>query len=172
MVLVDIIIVIILIFAFIGGIVEGAIKSFFRLLGFIIALPLTMFLYPMLANILSFLPGQNWENFISFIIIVSVLSTIFYLIFFIPRKLIEKIWIKIDILRLIGGCLNLLNSAIGFVVLTLLIQTYPIMGWLEDIVTQSSVLTWLVTHLQFIQVLVPGLFNNVPARVIYRALLN
>lgn len=169
--MIDIIIVIILVFAFVGGLIEGAIKSFFRLVGFIIALPLTMLLYPLLANILSFIPGQNWENFISFFIILSILSVILYFIFFVPRKLIEKISFKIGIMRLIGGLFNLLNSAIGMVVFTLLVQAYPIIGWLEDIVTQSSILIWLVVHLQFVQLLVPGLYNDVPAKIIYRFFL-
>lgn len=172
MIVIDIIIVIILVFAFIGGLIEGAVKSFFRLLGFIIALPLTGVLYPLLANVLSFLPGKNWENFISFIIILTILSIILYLVFYIPRKFIEKISIEIGILRLIGGCLNILNSAIGMVVFTLLVQAYPVMGWLEDVVTQSNVLTWLLMHLQFVRVLLPEIFQNTPATMVDRSLFS
>lgn len=166
MILIDIIIVLILIFAFIGGLIEGSVKSFFRLLGLIIAIPITGALYPLLANVLSFLPGENWENFISFIIILAILSTLLYLVFFIPRKFIENISIRMGILRLIGGCINILNSAIGMVVFTLLIQVYPVMGWLEDVITQSNILTWLVMHLEFVKVLLPELFRIIPATVV------
>ena len=171
MILVDIIIVIILVFAFVGGLIEGAVKSFFRLLGLVIALPLTGALYPLLASVFSFLPGINWENFISFIIVLAILSIILYLVFFIPRKFIEKISIESGILRLIGGCLNILNSAIGFVVFSLLVQAYPVIGWLEDVVTQSNILTWLVMHLQFVQILLPELFRNAPSTVVVGYLL-
>ena len=166
MLLVDIIIVLILVIAFVGGLIEGAAKSFFRLLGLIIALPLTGILYPLLAGVLSFLPGENWENFISFIVILAILSTLLYWIFFIPRKFMEKISIEMGILRIIGGCLNILNSAIGMVIFTLLVQVYPVMGWLEDVITQSSILTWLVMHLEFVKVLLPELFRIMPAAVV------
>ena len=172
MIFVDIIIALILVFAFVGGLIEGIMKSFFRLLGFIIALPITGALYPFLARVLSFLPGENWENFISFIIILVILSTILYFIFFIPRKILEKISINIGILRLIGGCLNILNSAIGMAVFALLVQAYPVMGWLEDVVTQSNIFPWLVMHLGFIKVLLPGLFHYVPATVVDGSLLS
>ena len=171
MLLVDIIIVLILVIAFVGGLIEGAAKSFFRLLGLVIALPLTGALYPLLASVLSFLPGENWENFVSFIIILAILSTLLYLVFFIPRKFVEKISIDVGILRLIGGCLNILNSALGLVVFTLLIQVYPIMGWLEDVIAQSNILTWLVMHLEFVKVLLPELFQIVPTTVVNGASL-
>jgi uncharacterized membrane protein required for colicin V production len=158
--------VLILAFAFIGGLIEGSVKSFFRLLGLVIAIPITGALYPFLASVLSFLPGENWENFISFIVILAILSTLLYLIFFIPRKFIEKISIDVGILRLIGSFINILNSAIGMVVFTLLIQVYPVMGWLEDVITQSSILSWLVMHLGFVKVLLPELFHIIPATVV------
>ena len=172
MIIVEIVIILILIFAFVGGLIEGVVKSFFRLLGFIIALPITGFLYPFLAKILSFLPGENWENFISFIVILAILSTILYIIFFIPRKIMEKTPLNAGILRVIGGCLNILNSAIGLAVFALLVQAYPVMGWLEDVVTQSNILTWLVLHLGFIQVLLPESLHLVPTTMVSRSLLS
>ena len=58
--IVDIIVIIILILSFVGGLKDGAVKSFFSLLALVIAIPLTGLSYRLLATILSFLPGTNW----------------------------------------------------------------------------------------------------------------
>ena len=62
--------------------------------------------------------------------------------------------------RLIGGIFNILSSATGLVVLSLLIQAYPIWGWLEQIVASPSVLVWLVSNLGFVQALLPEIFHQ------------
>ena len=49
----------VLFFSFIGGLKEGVVKSFFSLITLIITIPLTGVSYRLLANILSFLPGEN-----------------------------------------------------------------------------------------------------------------
>ena len=67
MIWVSIIALIILFFSFIGGLKEGAVKGFFSFITLIIAIPITGMSYPLLADILSFLPGQDWENFIGFL---------------------------------------------------------------------------------------------------------
>ena len=87
----DIIVIIILILTIIGGAKDGAIKSFFSLIGLIIAIPLTGLSYHLIATILSFLPGTNWENFLGFFITMGIISVILYFIFLLPRKFIQKI---------------------------------------------------------------------------------
>ena len=84
----------------------------------------------------------------------------------------EKTPLNAGILRVIGGLLNIFNSAIGLAVFALLVQVYPVMGWLEDVVTQSNILTWLVIHLGFIQELLPDLLHHTPTNVVSRFLLN
>lgn len=150
----------ILFFSFIGGLKEGAIKNFFSLITLIIAIPLTGVSYRLLANILSFLPGENWENFVGFFVTLTLISIVLHFVLLLPRKLTQKIWNKGILFRLIGGALNVINVAIGMVVFTLLVQAYPIIGWLEQVVTGSSVLTWLVVHLSFVQAMLPEIFQT------------
>ena len=69
---VNIIAIIILFFSFIGGLKEGAVKQFVNLLAAIIAIPLAGLSYHLLATVLAFLPGTNWENFIGFFVALAV----------------------------------------------------------------------------------------------------
>ncbi len=149
----------ILFFSFIGGLKEGAIKNFFSLITLIIAIPLTGVSYRLLANILSFLPGENWENFVGFFITLALISIVLHFVLLLPRKVTQKVWNEGILFRLIGGALNIFNSAIGIVAFTLLVRAYPIFGWLERVVTDSSVLTWLVVNLSFVQAMLPEVFQ-------------
>ena len=162
MIWVDILVALVLFFSFIGGLKEGAVKSFFSLLAFLIALPLSGLSYRLLANLLSFLPGTDWENFIGFFIALGIISVILSLIFIIPRKLIEKIWGGGVFFRLIGAIISLLNAALGLTVFALIVKAYPIFGWLESAVNGSGIFTWLVTNFGFIYVLLP---NILPGRI-------
>lgn len=157
---VDIIVALILLFSFLGGIKEGAVKSFFSLLTFLIALPLTGLSYHFIANLLSFLPGTNWENFFGFFITLAIITIILSLISLIPRKLIEKIWGGGILSRLIGAALSLFNAALGLAVFVLVLKAYPIFDWLESAVTSSTILTWLATNLAFIQSLLLNVFQG------------
>jgi len=156
---VSILAVLILLFSFIGGLREGAVKSFFSLIALFIAIPLAGVSYHLLANVLSFLPGDNWENFVGFFVTLAVISIALYFVLLLPRKFTQKVWNKGVLFRLIGGILNILNAAVGMVVFTLLIQAYPIISWLEQAVAGSGVLTWLVVYLGFVQAMLPDIFQ-------------
>jgi len=157
---VSILAVLILLFSFIGGLREGAVKSFFSLIALIIAIPLTGVSYHLLVNVLSFLPGDNWENFVGFFVTLALISIVLYFVLLLPRKFTQKAWDKGVLFRLIGGVLNILNSAVGMVVFTLLIQVYPIISWLEQAVTGSGVLIWLVMQLSFVPAMLPEIFQT------------
>jgi uncharacterized membrane protein required for colicin V production len=157
---VDIIVIIILILCFLGGLKDGAVKTFFSLVALIIAIPLTGLSYHLISKILSFLPGANWENFFGFFITMAIISVILHLIFLIPRKFIQKIWKKGCIFRLIGGVLNFVNAIIGFTVFTLVLITYPIFDWLARWVSSSGILIWLVNSLGFVQSMLPEIFRK------------
>lgn len=157
---VNIIASLILFFSLIGGLREGAVKNLFSLIGLLIAIPLAGISYHLLANLLSFIPGEDWENFISFFIILALISVILHFVFLLPRKSLQKVWKKGVLFRLIGGGLNIFNAAIGLVVFTLVLQAYPISGWLERAVMGSGVLNWLVVHLSFVQAMLPALFRQ------------
>ncbi len=166
MIWVNLIALIVLFFSFIGGLKEGAVKNFFSLIALIIAIPLAGVSYHLVAAIISFLPGEDWEHFIGFFVALGLIILILHFVFFLPRRFIQKVWKKGGLFRLIGGALNILNAAIGMVVFTLLIGAHPIIGWLERAVIGSGVLTWLVVHLSFVQAILPEVFQNVATTVV------
>lgn len=161
----DIIVIIILIITFLSGLKEGAVKNFFSLVALIIAIPLTGVSYHLIARILSFLPGTNWENFFGFFITMGIITIILHFIFLLPRKIIQKIWGKGCLFRLLGGVLNLFGAAIGLMVFTLVLRAYPIFDWLERWVSSSGILIWLVEHFGFVQVMLPEVLRNAPQMV-------
>jgi len=160
MILVNIIAVIILIFSLLGGLKEGAVKHFFNLIILIVAIPLAGLSYYLIAAILSFLPGTNWENFIGFFIALAIISVILHFTFFLPRKITQKIWKKGALFRLLGGALNIVSASVGMVVFTLAVGAFPVFGWLERALTNSSVLAWLVERLSFVQAMLPEAFQS------------
>ncbi len=156
--LVNIIALLIMAFSFIGGIAQGAVKSLFSLIAFLCSLWLTGLVYHIPAGWLSFIRGEYWENFLGFFITLAVISIILHLVLFLPRFIFNKLWfIKGMLFRLLGAFINLFYSALGLTVIALLITAFPIAGWLQDAVLGSSVLSWLVHHLGFIDALIPGL---------------
>ena len=160
MTLIDIIAAIILFFSFIGGVTQGAIKSFFSLLSFIIAIPVAGRFYSFFADWLNFLPGQNWRNFLGFFIALAVANVVLALIFYFPRKITEESWDNGFISRLVGGFLNLLGAAIVLVMLALIISAYPVWGWLQQALVDSTLIHWLVANLNFVQGLLPDILRN------------
>lgn len=160
MIWVNIIAVLILIFSLLGGLKEGAVRQFFNLVVLLIAIPLTGLSYHLLANLLSFLPGENWENFVGFFIALAIISVILHLIALLPRKIVQKIWRKGLFFRLLGGALNVVNASIGMVVFTLVLLAYPIFEWLERWVAGSGVLMSLVNIFAFVQSILPQVFQS------------
>ncbi len=171
MIWINVFVIIILFFSFIGGLKEGVVKNIFSLLVLIIAIPLSGLSYHLVSGILSFLPGEGWGNFIGFFITLALISMILQFAILLPGKLAQEIWSKGGLYRLIGGVLNTFKSAIGMVVFTLLIAAYPIIGWLERVVTGSSILTWLVVQLSFVRAMLPGIFHDAVVTVMNGTLL-
>ncbi len=159
MIWVNVIASFILFFSFIGGFKKGAVKQLFSLIALLIAIPLTGISYHILAGILSFIPGENWGNFIGFFITLAIISVILRFVFLLPRKFAKKVWRKGVVFRLVGGALNIFNAAIGMVVFALVLQAYPIFDWLGEVMAGSGVLTWLVVNLSFVQAMLPEEFR-------------
>jgi len=152
---VDIIVIILLILSFLGGLKEGVVKTLSSLVAMLIAVFLAGLSYRLLASLLSFLPGDNWENFLGFFITMGIISVILHFILFIPRKIIGAIWKKGVLFRVLGGVCNLVGAMIGMAVFVLIVQAYPIFGWLERWVSDSGVLSALVHAFSFIQLMLP-----------------
>jgi uncharacterized membrane protein required for colicin V production len=159
MTLVNIIAALVLFFSFIGGYTQGAVKSFFSLIVFLAAIPVAGLFYPFFAGLLSFLGDQNWENFIGFFVTLAIASIILSFLFFLPRKWTEAIWNEGLLFRLAGGILNLLSTAVGLVLLTLVISAYPVWDWLQRALSGSEIIIWLVINLPFVQEMVPEIMR-------------
>jgi uncharacterized membrane protein required for colicin V production len=157
---VDVIASLILIFSLIGGLIGGVVRGFFSLLTIIVAIPVTAAFYGYLASLLSFLPGQNWENFIGFLITMAIVSIVLSIVFWIPRHFLKAVWKSGLLSSLIGGVFTLINSAISLFIIALLIQTYPIITWLSDRVSESVVLSWLLVNLDFVRFFLLPAFNS------------
>ena len=133
MIWVNIIALIILCFSLLGGMKEGAVKNLFSLVINIVAIYIAGHIYHLIATVLSFLPGTNWENFLGFFITMGLITVILHLMVLIPRKIIQQIWKRGFIFRLLGGALNIFSTSIGFVVFTLIIANFPLSaGWNES----------------------------------------
>lgn len=156
---VDVIVILILIFSLIGGIRAGAVNVLFSLLATIIAILITGALYGFVASWLSFLPGENWENFLGFLLTLIVISIILALLLLLPRHIFKAMWSGGCISSTIGGILAVVNSVIGLFILALLIQTYPIFEWLRNIVAESTVLSLMLQYLDFLRLLLPEAFR-------------
>ena len=160
MIWVNLIVVLILIFSLLGGLKEGAVRQFFNLVALLIAIPLTGLSYHLLANLLSFLPGENWENFVGFFVTLAIISVILHLMALLPRKIGQKIWRKGLFFRLLGGALNVVNASIGMAVFALVLLAYPIFEWMERWVAGSSVLMSLVNIFAFVPSMLPQVFQS------------
>lgn len=161
MIVVSIIAGLILFFSVIGGIKEGAVKQFFTLLSTLIAIPVAGLFYDVLAGVLSFLPGENWENFVAFFIMMAVVGIILYFVFIIPGRMLKKSWDVGVWFAVLGAVFSLFNAAIGMVVFALVLRAYPIIDWLASAVAGSGVVNWLVSVLGFVQGVLPEAFQQV-----------
>jgi uncharacterized membrane protein required for colicin V production len=158
--LIDIIAAAILFISFIGGLTQGAIKTFFSLLGFIIATPAAGRFYPFFAHLLSFLHLPNLRNFIAFFVTLALAGIVLSFIFYFPRKITEESWEDGVLFHLMGGFLNLLGSAIGILLLALVLSVYPVWDWLQQAFAHSVIIQWLLNNLSFVQSLLPEMLRS------------
>ena len=90
----DIFAVIVLVLSFLGGLKQGAAKELISLVAFIVSIPLAGILYGVAAAIISFLPGDNWQNFIGFFVTLGIMNALLGLMFFLPRMVFQALWGK------------------------------------------------------------------------------
>ena len=157
--LVSLFVLFVLVVSLFAGFKEGAVKHFFNLAVLFIAIFISGLAYHLIAGLLSFLPGENWESFIGFCITFAIVSAIMHLAFFLPRRIINKIWKRGLLYRLLGGALNAVSASIGLVVFALVLNAYPIFDWLARWVAGSSIMSSLVSAYGFVQALLPPEFQ-------------
>jgi uncharacterized membrane protein required for colicin V production len=143
-IIVDIIVVLILIFSFIGGVRGGAIKELFGLLAFLLSIPLASMFFQYLLSWFSFVGDSTWQSLLTFLLTMAIIIIILHLILWIPRHFLEKVWNGGFFFGFLGGIFGLLNSALGLVFLVSLLDIYPVFPWLDSILVTSGVLNWLV----------------------------
>lgn len=160
MALVSILAVVILVLSFFGGMKAGAVKQFFSLAILLVAILLAGMSYRLIALILSFLPGGNWENYFGFFIALTLSIIILHVLTWIPRRIARAIWKKGIIFRLVGGVLNLIQVSIGLVLFTLVIAAYPILGWLAEATIGSGVMMGLLERFSFVAGMLPEVFRS------------
>jgi uncharacterized membrane protein required for colicin V production len=165
MVWVSVLAVLGLLFSIVMGLREGAVRQLFSLLATLIAIPVAGVAYKGLANILSFIPGQNWEGFIAFFIMMAVVSIILYFAFIIPGRALKKAWPGGLFYCVLGAIFSLVNAAIGMVVFALVLHAYPIFDWLERAVSGSPVISFLVSVFGSVQSVLPEALRQAAAMV-------
>jgi uncharacterized membrane protein required for colicin V production len=157
---VDILIIIVLVISFIGGLKQGAVRNLSSFIATIISIPVAGLTYRWLAGLLSFLPGVNWENFLGFYITYGVIFAIIFLILHPLRKIVGAAWNAGFLFRLFGGIFGIVSAMIGFVVLTLVVGAFPIFDWLERWLSSSEVLASLVSSFGFVRLMLPEVFRR------------
>ena len=165
MIIVSIIAALILLFSIFSGLKDGAVKQLFTLLATLIAIPVAAHTYQVLAGVLSFIPGDNWENFIAFTVIMIAANIILYFVFILPGRALTKAWPGGLLSALMGVVFSVVNAAIGMVIFALVLQAYPIFDWLERAVSGSGVITWLISVFGFVQAVLPEALRQASAMV-------
>jgi len=159
MLIVNIIAGLILFFSFAGGMATGFVKTFFSFFVSVLAIPIAGRFYLVTAGWLGFLSDDGWKMFVGFMIAWALASIVLSLILVIPRKLFEKVWPKDPVSRLLGGLVGLLNSVIGIIVMAMLFNTYPVVGWMQENFVNAGIVKWLVNSFGFVQGLLPEIMR-------------
>ena len=142
----DIVVALILVFGVIGGLRQGAVRQFLGLLAFIFALLLTGLFVSRVTGWLSFIGIDTWRNFMGFLLTIGIILIVFYLVLWIPRYFIDKVWDGGFIWSLLGGIFALIDCCLGLTLLVKLLNIYPILSWLNSVLASSHVLSWLVAN--------------------------
>jgi uncharacterized membrane protein required for colicin V production len=160
MVWIDIIAVLILIFSFAGGLKEGAIRSLLSLISIIITIPITGITYYYMASVFSFMGNSNWSNFLGFFSTFIIISIIFGILLWLPRRFFEKFWNGGCIFSFLGGLFSMIGAAISMALLTIVVNAFPIFDWLQFALNSSTIITWLTGTMSFIQWMLPVIYKT------------
>ncbi|TES81772.1 MAG: CvpA family protein [Dehalococcoidia bacterium] len=159
MVVVSIIAVIILILSLFNGFREGALKQAASIISLLAAIPLAGLCYHWLASLFSFMPGENFENFVGFFLTMGIIMVLIQLLLWLPRRHFAKSWKEELLLRSIGAVLSFFSAAIMIAVFAVVLNAYPIFDWLQSAVSGSGVINWLGSWLGFVQSMLPSVFG-------------
>ena len=144
-IIVDLIVALILVFSFLGGLKEGAVKEFFGLLAFIIALAFTGAFIVYVVGWMSFAQDSLWRAFLTFLVTMGIILIVLHLALLGPRYLLDRVWNGGFIWSALGGVFGVVNTALGLVLMVILLEIYPVFTWLSNWLAVSNILNWLVS---------------------------
>ena len=149
-------VIVVLSLVFFFGMKQPVTKVITALAAHLIAIPLAGVSYQVLASVLSFLPGDNWDKLVGFFAAKYLIIAVLY---FGALHLLKQFGVEVPLKgtagRLFGGAADCLNSAMGVVTLYLAVQAFPAWGWLERVMGGSDMLKWLSGSLGFIKAMLP-----------------
>jgi uncharacterized membrane protein required for colicin V production len=154
--IVDIIVTLMLIFSFIGGLKEGAVKEFLNLVAMLLALALTGYFMGYVTTWFNYVPDVNWRGLLGFAITLMIILIILGLLFWPLRAMVEKGWSGGALWSILGGIFGVMGAAIGLIVLVRLFDIYPVFDWLTMVFRSSQILNWLVMHVGPLLMMLPG----------------
>lgn len=143
--IIDVVIALVLVFSFIGGLKEGAVREFLGLLAFIVALSLTGAFKAFVWGWLGFIQDSLWRDFFAFLVAMGIIMIVLHLVFILPRVLLAKVWNGGFIWNALGGIFGAVNTALGLVLLVVLLDMFPVLDWLGDMLAASGLMNWLVS---------------------------
>jgi uncharacterized membrane protein required for colicin V production len=155
-VIVDIIAACILIFSFIGGLRDGAVREFLNLVALFLGLALAGVFVGYVDSWFVFVWDANWRSMFSFIVTFLLIMIVLGLLLWPLRALVEQGWNGGALWSILGGLFGVAGAAVGLVVLVTLFAVYPVFPWLNSIFDSSQVLNWLVSTLVPVMMLLPG----------------
>jgi len=146
-VIIDLIVALILVLSFLGGLKEGAVKEFIGLLAFVIALAFTGAFFVYVLGWVGFMPDYLWRSFLTFLITMGIIVIVLHLAFLPLRFLLDKIWPGGFLWNALGGIFGLINTGLGLTLMVVVLSLYPVFTGLNDWLAASKILSWLVNTL-------------------------
>lgn len=157
---IDIIFSILLIFSFIYGLKQGAIRSLFSLISIVVSIFLTNLLFKYSLNFFSFIGDTNWHGFVAFFALLILISVLLSLILLLPQKLLTSNTNEGLLSMSIGGFISIICILIFLVVLKLVTDVFPISIWFQNILNASLIVRWTVKYFNFVGFLMPNINVN------------
>ena len=134
------------------GLVKGLSAFISTVLGFFFASKT----YSILAGVLAFLPGDQWEKFIGFFAMAFLFNVLIGLFLIPARAWYENKLERSFATKIVGSIIGVINLSLGLTVLAFAVRAYPVSRLLERMISESSAFTQLVDNFAFFKVLITG----------------
>ena len=151
--IIDILVGLIFLLTLITSYKEGLVKNTAAVISSLLGFFLAARSYSVLAGVLSFLPGNDWENFIGFFVIALLFNIVIGLILIPARAWYEKNLEDSFVTNLAGSFLGVINLAVGLTIFALSVKAYPVNTMLENIVYESGAFLELTDSFGFLRLL-------------------